>query len=310
MPASSSAATALEVGRYFENYGQIWNNYFPGCARRAHRDVISMLRCEEESVPFAAIRNRLADLFGLDPAAAESRLRDLQAAKLVAIASSSPRLHAQDLIEPTAKLYQTFDLHVVEACNRLLRTAQQLGHIDRFDAIGGHSTDLNAVFGKFVAGFAELWGEQLSAHLRRSFPKERAFRTKIERSLRTFAYWHILLQSWMSRNPHNPQLAPFLFVDDFHTTIYPVLHVKWPTTKEYVQDLIDWRLLERRTAAHGVPKNLFAIEIAPEVYDLIEGIFCEAALLFAEAARALQQDTAKADSLPHTTIVPFSMPAR
>lgn len=310
MPAHSQASTGLAVGQYLEKYWQIWNSHFPGCARRADSNVITMLRFEEDAVPFAAVRNRLADLFGLDPVAVERRLRDLQTAQLITIASDTPRLHAQDLIEPTPKLYQSFDNHIVEACNRLLATVQHLGHEDRFEPVYNHSPELNVVFAQFLAGFGTLWGDQISGYLRQVFPRERAYRTKIERSLRTFAYWHILLVAWMSHNSENPQRSPFLFVDDFHANIYATLRVKWPTTKEYVQDMVEWGLLERRDAKHGVTKNQFAVEISEELYELIEGVFCKTGTLLVDTARCLQQRVETQAKSEDMIVLPFAVTVR
>jgi hypothetical protein len=229
-----------------------------------------MLRFEEEPLPFSEIKNRMADTFGLDVSTCIKRIYELQKEGLVGLISESVKLRLSDLVYPTDMLRKSYDSHLSSVCSCVIETAHALGYYDVAKLINKSDFNMGSSFDRLTSIFGELWSSEMDIYLRSLFPKERAFRTRVLRSLKSFAHWHILSMAWMHGNPEYGERQPFLFADDFHMRIYPVLHLQIEATRGYVQDLIDWQLLERRYAKHGVPKNKFAVRITENTYDTIE----------------------------------------
>jgi hypothetical protein len=280
MPFDDSA----KVVDFIQSYNRIWKDHFPECVRRAHWNIVAMLIWKEQGAVFSEIRGRMDFLFGMDEDTCAARLGELILNGLADC--NSEKINSSTLITRTELLVDRYDRHVAEAAGALVSTAADLGIgvPNGMSFVAGHA--LSKVFSAFLKSFREKLEEDVDSFLEKVVTSP-AQRVKAMRQMRSYAYRHILLQSWSCCRKINEGGRCYLLIDDLHEDIYKVLGVGSQTTTSYVRDMIQWNFLERLSRSDGVPRGRFAVRMAQPAFDHLAAGFADAAPLVCEAARGL-----------------------
>jgi hypothetical protein len=295
MPFDNSA----KVVSFIQSYEKIWKEHFPQCFRRAHWNIVAVLRWKEQGVLFSEIRGHMDFLFGMDEDTCAVRLLDLILSGLATC--DSEKIHSSTLITRTELLIDKYDLHAADAAHALVSASTDLGlNVPEGTTFAaGHS--LSKDFSAFLKKFREELEENLNCFLENVITSP-ARRVKAMRQMRSYAYRHILLKSWTCYYEENTGGRCYLLIDDLHEDIYKALGLSSQTTTSYVRDMIQWGLLERLGRNNGVPRGRFAVRMARPAFDHLAAGFAAAAPHICEAAHSLL--TARRDQAASVLVFP------
>lgn len=277
MPFNESA----KVVSFNQKYEKIWRKYFPYCTRRAHWDVVELLRWKEQGTVFSEIRGRMDFVFGMDEDTCAARLRELVSAGLVVC--SGEKIQSSTLVGRTALLVDTYDRHAAEAACALVAVASDLGLVVQEGLAFLAGPALSRKVSAFLGKHREELEENVNAVLERTVPGP-AQRVRAMRQMKSYAYRHILLKAWACCHEASFGGKGYLLIDDLHEGIYKVLGVGSQATTDYVRDMLRWDFLERLGRNDGVPRGRFAVRMARPAFDHLAAGFAEAAPSMCEAA--------------------------
>lgn len=266
----------------------------------AHWHIINYVWVHgEDGVTVRRIYAHLSGVFGMDMSTCVKRLQELIDKDLLHV--DSDRINRASHIVATPDLVNRYDAYCVEVANLMLRLV--FDDATRPVVNGPGSNELSDMLHRFFTRFGERSQPEFDRFIRKSIPQP-ARRERASRSMPTYGYWQATFICWKERLAGRS----YVFVDDLHFEIYPVLQKSPDATRQIVNDLIGWGFLVRRNREDGVPKNRFAVCLTDSAFELYCSIFERGYELLVSTSREV------VDSLPVMsqkagTVVPLKRPA-
>lgn len=276
---------AYVVCRFIQHYGEVWDRYFPNSVRKAHWQICSIVRLHEDGLLFSRMRGRLDAVYGLDEETSIVRINELVQDGL--IETDEPSIRSSTCLSPTKKLSELFDAHVVDTVALLYAAAREIEPTFPSQLPAAPAASANRIFFEFFEGFLDAWDRHRLEFLREQIANSPARRHKALLALKTYAYWHIFMTSWLHQHSQSKPKKTYLLVDDFHPAIYQHVGVSVKATTGYIQDMIDWGFLRRLNKEDGVPRGKFAVRMDEKVFEGFRNAFSSTSELVVEAGRNL-----------------------
>jgi hypothetical protein len=256
---------ALKAAEFFDAQIDLWQRNLPIVFGPGHWHIISFVRpYGNEGVSLKRVFHFVAGIFGMDSATCNKRLRDLFDEGLLT-ADEEP-LKKGTQISATAKLIEKYDAQGVELANLMISVALPDTPKPMVTGLGGPS--LNDRLDGFNERLTKLANSRIEQFLR-SRILSLAIREKAMHCLQTYTYSRIFSMAWRDR----AEGGNFLLNDDFHMKIFPITRKGASSTRDCLQDLIDWGFLERMNQSHGVKFGRFAVRITDHAFELLGWIY-------------------------------------
>jgi hypothetical protein len=286
MLAAKSTDPAFVACRFIQDYGQVWDRFFPNAVRKSHWQICLNVRMHSDGIPFSRIRGRLDAVYGLDEETSILRISELVQSGLIELDDTSIR--SSTCLSPTKALSEQFDAHVVDTAALLYSSAREIEPTFPSTLVLG-AEGANRIFFEFFESFLGTWDKHRLEFLSKQMSNSPAQRNRALLRLKTFAYWHIFMTSWLHQHPQGKAKKGYLLVDDFHPAIYNHASVSVKATTGYVQDMIDWGFLTRLNKQDGVARGRFAVRMDSEVFETFRLAFASTSDLIVEAGRKLMR---------------------
>jgi hypothetical protein len=246
--AEAEAAEQV-VARFLCGYHKIWQNYFPGLNKRAHRHVMFSARCSpEEGVSCRSIHRTLYGLYGTDIRTCIERVRDCENDGFIRVLDASGRpctASPTSLIAATRKLHEAFDRHcheTIEALCKALRDRES----SRSPGFECDRAAVSVIF-SFFNSYDQKWRETCELVVRNKGLTP-VYANDAMDHLVTYQYWAIVMLLW-SASPFcgaRPD-APALVIDEINSRMWDALRLGHLAIKERVSNLIRWGFFAEQT---------------------------------------------------------------
>jgi hypothetical protein len=241
----------------------------------------------EDGILFSRMRGHLDSEFGFDEETSVLRIKELVQDGLISL--DEPNIRSSTSLSPTRKLVESFDAHVAETATLLYSAAREIEPTFPSQLNVAPVAGANRIFFEFFENFLDAWEQHRREFLCKQIPDSPARRNKALLALKTYAYGHIFIDSWLHQHPERKPKKPYLLVDDLHPAIYQHVGVSVRATTGYIQDMIEWGFLRRLSKEDGVPRGKFAVRMDSQAFETFRATFASTSELVVDAGRNLMK---------------------
>jgi hypothetical protein len=284
------------VARFFLEYYNIWEKYFPGLNKRAHWHVIFLAKTSsEQGVSSRAIHRTLYGSYGTDIRTCIERIKDCEKDGFIKVFDASNRectASAGCLIGSTDKLCGSFDAHCRDTIDEICAVAGDAG-CPPATAMACDEAAIAEIY-RFFGACDQKWRETSEQVVRKRGLTPAYFDDAMDH-LVTYQYWAIVMLLWSASPFGSDRGSPSaLVVDEIISRMWDRLRLGHLAIKERVGSLIRWGFFAEETIkkhkavsltpAAGAAISSGLAEIMPLLADLHDRLVPEPAAVISKIA--------------------------